>query len=219
MRFMVTQQKTLTYPVLNLVTGQHDYIGFNCRISTNNASYVIHKVFSIQNKLSTQYISSTKTRSEVRGGGKKPWKQKGTGRARAGSIRSPLWRGGGVIFGPRPKNVFFKINKKEFKLALCTALSNSIPKTIVVSSFKSMVDCISTKALIRFLLRLKLDPNKRILIVVEKKEASLYLSCRNRKNLTLIQAEHLNVQSIVLAQSIVVTLQALKIVYETFNNN
>ena len=216
---MVTQQKTLIYPVINLRTGQHDYIGFNCRISMNNANYVIHRVFSIQNKLSAQHTASTKTKSEVRGGGKKPWKQKGTGRARAGSIRSPLWRGGGVIFGPKPKNVFFKINKKEFKLALYTVLSNALPKTIVVSSFESLVNFISTKALIEFLRKLNVPLNRRVLIVVEKKETALYLSCRNIKNLVLIQADHLNIQSIVLAQSIVVTLQALKVIYKTFNNN
>nr|NP_045186.1 ribosomal protein L4 [Cyanidium caldarium]Q9TLT3.1 RecName: Full=Large ribosomal subunit protein uL4c; AltName: Full=50S ribosomal protein L4, chloroplastic [Cyanidium caldarium]AAF12908.1 unknown [Cyanidium caldarium]WDB00311.1 ribosomal protein L4 [Cyanidium caldarium] len=219
MKFMVTEQKTLIYPVINLITGQHNYIGFKCRISTNNANYVVHRVFSIQNKLSREHTASTKTKSQVRGGGKKPWKQKGTGRARAGSIRSPLWRGGGVVFGPKPKNVFFKINKKEIRLALYTVLSNALPKTTVVSSLEGLPNFISTQALIKFLRSLNVSLDNRVLIVVEKKETPLFLSCRNIKNLALIQADHLNVKSVILAQSLVVTLQALKIIYKTFNDN
>ena len=83
---------------------------------------LIHKVYLAQLKTSRQYTASTKTKSEVRGGGKKPWKQKGTGQARSGSTRSPLWVGGGVIFGPKPRTVSKKINKKEKRLAILSAL-------------------------------------------------------------------------------------------------
>ena len=86
-------------------------------VSADNSNYIIHRALKHQNVLSHQYTSSSKTRSEVRGGGRKPWKQKGTGRARAGSNRSPLWKGGGVIFGPKPKENVLKLNKKERKLA------------------------------------------------------------------------------------------------------
>ncbi len=82
---------------------------------------LIHKVYLTQLKNSKKYTASTKTKSEVRGGGKKPWRQKGTGNARAGSSRSPLWVGGGVTFGPKPHNVNKKINKKERKLAILSA--------------------------------------------------------------------------------------------------
>lgn len=83
---------------------------------------LIHKVYLAQLKNSRKYLASTKTKSEVRGGGKKPWRQKGTGNARAGSSRSPLWVGGGVIFGPKPRLVNKKINKKERRLAILSAL-------------------------------------------------------------------------------------------------
>jgi large subunit ribosomal protein L4 len=83
---------------------------------------LIHRVYLTQLKNSRKYLASTKTRSEVRGGGRKPWRQKGTGRARAGSTRSPLFVGGGVIFGPRPRLVNKKINKKERRLAILSAL-------------------------------------------------------------------------------------------------
>ena len=83
---------------------------------------LIHRVYLTQLKNSRGYLASTKTKSEVRGGGRKPWKQKGTGRARAGSSRSPLWRGGGVSFGPKPRLVSKKVNKKERRLAILSAL-------------------------------------------------------------------------------------------------
>ena len=83
---------------------------------------LIHRVYLSQLKNSRKYLASTKTKSEVRGGGKKPWRQKGTGNARAGSSRSPLWVGGGVIFGPKPRLVNKKINKKERRLAILSAL-------------------------------------------------------------------------------------------------
>jgi large subunit ribosomal protein L4 len=83
---------------------------------------LIHRAYLTQLKNSRKYLASTKTKSEVRGGGKKPWKQKGTGNARAGSSRSPLWKGGGVSFGPKPRTVSKKINKKERRLAILSAL-------------------------------------------------------------------------------------------------
>ena len=83
---------------------------------------LIHRVYLSQLINSRQYLASTKTKSEVRGGGRKPWRQKGTGRARAGSSRSPLWVGGGVSFGPKPRFVFKKVNKKERRLAILAAL-------------------------------------------------------------------------------------------------
>src|SRR5512136_134026 len=87
-----------------------------------NAAHIVHRALRLQMVNARQGTASSKTRSEVRGGGRKPWRQKGTGRARAGSIRSPLWRGGGVIFGPKPRDYDIKMNRKERRLALRTAL-------------------------------------------------------------------------------------------------
>ncbi len=89
--------------------------------SPENASHIVHRAVVRQLANARQGTACTKTRAEVRGGGRKPWRQKGTGRARAGSIRSPLWRGGGVIFGPKPRDYSQKMNRKERQLALRTA--------------------------------------------------------------------------------------------------
>jgi len=117
----MTIQKSLKYNPLD-ITGQ--ILNFehklNLNIVENSGNYLVHKDILRHYLSQRQGTVSTKTRSEVRGGGRKPWKQKGTGRARAGSNRSPLWKGGGVIFGPKPKTVRYKLNKKERRLALQT---------------------------------------------------------------------------------------------------
>ncbi|MGL5880366.1 MAG: 50S ribosomal protein L4, partial [Xenococcaceae cyanobacterium] len=94
-----------------------------------NAQHIVHRALITQTTNARQGTASSKTRAEVRGGGRKPWRQKGTGRARAGSIRSPLWRGGGVIFGPRPRDFDIKMNRKERRLALRTALMSRLENT------------------------------------------------------------------------------------------
>jgi large subunit ribosomal protein L4 len=91
-----------------------------------NAAHIVHRALTRQMHNARQGTLSTKTRAEVRGGGRKPWRQKGTGRARAGSSRSPLWKGGGVIFGPKPRDFSVKMNRKERRLALCTALQSRV---------------------------------------------------------------------------------------------
>ena len=109
----------------------------NLRVAKEeSAKHIVHRSLRLQMANNRQGTASTKTRSEVRGGGRKPWRQKGTGRARAGSIRSPLWRGGGVIFGPKPKVVTHKLNKKEFQLALRTLLFNKRESLVVFDNFE-----------------------------------------------------------------------------------
>ena len=118
-------QKFIQYNSLDLdgqtLTDEHK---LELTILENSGNYLIHKDILRHQVAKKQGTVSTKTRSEVRGGGRKPWKQKGTGRARAGSSRSPLWRGGGVIFGPKPKTTKLKLNKKERRSALHTLLFN-----------------------------------------------------------------------------------------------
>ena len=103
----------------------------------NSGNYLLHKDMVRHSSSQTQGTTSTKTRSEVRGGGRKPWRQKGTGRARAGSNRSPLWKGGGVIFGPKPKKVSLKLNKKERRLALQTLLYNKKNNIVIIDDLEN----------------------------------------------------------------------------------
>ena len=121
----MTVQKFVTYNVLD-TNGQilNEQQKLELNILENSGNYLIHKDISRQQIQQKQGTVSTKTRSEVRGGGRKPWRQKGTGRARAGSNRSPLWKGGGVIFGPKPRTISLKLNKKERHLSIQTLLYN-----------------------------------------------------------------------------------------------
>ena len=133
----MTVQKFIVYTPLN-INGQK--LDFTHEIQLNvlekSGNYLLHKDLLRHLQSQNQGTLSTKTRSEVRGGGRKPWRQKGTGRARAGSNRSPLWKGGGVIFGPKPKTVTLKLNKKERRLALQTLLYNKKNNSLEILSDK-----------------------------------------------------------------------------------
>ena len=111
----------------------------------NSGNYLLHKDLIRHSSSQTQGTTSTKTRSEVRGGGRKPWRQKGTGRARAGSNRSPLWKGGGVIFGPKPKKISLKLNKKERRLALQTLLYNKKNNILIIENLENEINQPKTK--------------------------------------------------------------------------
>jgi len=121
------------------------------RVSGTNANYLVHKALMYQNHDEAQKSGSSKTRGEVRGDGRKPWKQKGTGRARAGSNRSPLWKGGGVIFGPKPIKRDKKINKKEWDLAIRTLLYNRSSSLYVIQDFEDIVSTLKTNLFSKFL--------------------------------------------------------------------
>lgn len=158
--------------------------------------------------------ANTKTRSEVRGGGKKPWKQKGTGRARAGSLRSPLFAGGGVIFGPKPRDYSFKIPVKARRVALKSALSSRIEDMVVVKDF-SEVSQPKTKEFVKALDSLKVSG--KILIIADVKQAEnqhLELAARNLPNVRLILPSNINVKDILEADSIVITEAAINEITE-----
>jgi large subunit ribosomal protein L4 len=173
---------------------------------------LIHKVYLAQLKNSRKYTASTKTKSEVRGGGRKPWKQKGTGQARAGSIRSPLWVGGGVIFGPKPRIVSKKINKKEKRLAILSALYLKKNQLIFMDEnhINKINEITKTKKFLDFLTSLNIEIDSRILVILENSNNSLWLATRNLKNIDLITANCLNLDQLLKAQNILLSRKSLE---------
>lgn len=213
----MTVQKFVTYSVLNTdgqVSNQDQKLELN--VLENSGNYLIHKDITRHKVLAKQGSGSSKTRAEVRGGGRKPWRQKGTGRARAGSNRSPLWKGGGVIFGPKPKVVTFKLNQKERKLALQTLLYNNRNNISFVENLENDLIKIKTKDLIQILEKLNFSLNEKTLIVVSKKTPALLLSTRNIKNVELISASTLNTLSLIKSKNILLTVSALNDIKEIY---
>lgn len=188
-----------------------------------NFKFVAHRSLMTYQKNKRQGTHSTKTRSEIRGGGRKPWKQKGTGRARAGSNRSPLWRGGGVIFGPKPRVLDLKLNRKEKHITIRTLLHSTQKNLIVLENLSCFTNLLKTKEFLTVLQKLNtvLDLNNssktmKYLILADTPEsyASLKRTTKNLKNIRLIQQENLNVpllckadQKIILAKSFLETVK------------
>lgn len=204
--------KTLKYDVLDLEGKiKPNYtISVNLKNCESGAKHLLHKTIIIQSAQRRQGTVSCKTRSEVNGGGKKPWKQKGTGRARSGSANSPLWRGGGVAFGPKPKISSKKINNKERKLALTTALYCSANKTVVVDDKFVDIEKPSTKSFIEKVNKLNLiQTNLNTLIVTHKTTANIILSIRNLPNFQILPLENLTLKQVLAAKKIIMTAQAV----------
>ncbi|HHU75433.1 MAG TPA: 50S ribosomal protein L4 [Firmicutes bacterium] len=158
--------------------------------------------------------AATKDRSEVRGGGKKPWRQKGTGRARHGSIRSPIWRGGGVTFGPRPRSFKYLLPKKMRRAALYSALTSKVKKDqlIVLDSLQL------TEAKTRNVVRLmnNLHVGGKALVVTAGSDLDVYLSCRNIPGIKSIVANQINVLDIMKYDQLIMTRDAVNVVEEVF---
>lgn len=182
-----------------------------------SASHVVHRALIRQMAMARQGTASSKTRAEVRGGGRKPWRQKGTGRARAGSSRSPLWRGGGVIFGPKPRDFSVKMNKKERRLALRTAFVSRLEDTIVVENFAEQITKPKTKEVVSALSNWGADTNSKILIIVTDISENLHLSTRNISNVKVLKAGNLNIYDLLNAQQVVVTTDALSQIQEVYS--
>lgn len=180
------------------------------------ASHIVHRALVRQMHNSRQGTVSTKTRAEVSGGGRKPWRQKGTGRARAGSNRSPLWRGGGVTFGPKPRDFSVKMNRKERRLALRTAFQGRVDDLIVVEAFADKFERPKTKELLEALGRWGADVEGKILLIISEKQELVYLSARNIENVKLITAANLNVHDLLVADQIVITSPALEAIQEVY---
>jgi len=176
-------KKFLTYKVQGLMSGaERDSVSLELKCASNTSNYLIHRALTQELTNKRSFTASTKTRSEVRGGGRKPWKQKGTGRARAGSIRSPLWRGGGVIFGPKPKQVKLKLNRKEKNLAITTLLVNKYEQTFVFENTSALIinttnsslstgkwsPLLGTKQYVQLLKNRGIDMKRKTLVILSK---------------------------------------------------
>jgi len=186
------------------------------KVSEKTGNYLLHKDLLRHSNSLKQGTFSTKTRSEVRGGGRKPWQQKGTGRARAGSNRSPLWKGGGVIFGPKPKTTVLKLNKKERKLALQTLLYNKKSSILLVEDLEEQLTQPKTKEFLKICKNCQVSLDQKLLVIVSEKTMPLKLSIQNLKNVELIAANNLNTLSLLKANQIIITLPAIKNVKEIY---
>lgn len=213
----MTVQKLITYSPVDIYGKSLDSKKeLKLNVLETSGNYLLHKDLVRHFGSQQQGTVSTKTRSEVRGGGRKPWRQKGTGRARAGSNRSPLWKGGGVIFGPKTRKTYLKLNKKERRLALQTLIYNKKNNILIIENLENGFSEPKTKAFVKICQDCNINLNQRVLIVVDKKTAPLKLSTQNIKNVELILASNLNTFSLLKAKQIMLTSLALNSIKETY---
>ena len=175
-------------------------------IEPNDA--VLYDALRLAQNNSRQGTSDTKTRSEVSGGGRKPWRQKGTGRARQGSTRAPHWPGGGVVFGPHPRSYSIKMNRKERRLALKSALAYKAIESNLIVVDKLVVNGPKTKDMKDLLKTLNIE--NKVLFVVDELTEELILSSRNLQNVLLLSVDEVNTYDVVYADTLVITETAMK---------
>ena len=173
---------------------------------------VLYDAITLARNNQRQGTAETKTRSEVSGGGIKPWKQKGTGRARQGSIRAPHWPGGGVVFGPHMRSYAKKMNRKERRLALKSALSYKVIESemIIVDNFN--LESGKTKEALTALNNLK--ATKKVLLVVDELTDNVILATRNLQNVVLLEANEINTYDVVASDNMIITEKAVKAIEE-----
>ena len=184
----------------------------------SSAGDLLHRAVLRQLANKRQGTASTLTRSEVRGGGRKPYKQKGTGRARQGSIRTPLRPGGGIIFGPKPRSYNLDMNRKERRLALRTALMSRTSDIKTVEDFGSSLTTPKTKEIVNGLDRLEIDKNKKILIILDNPSTNIRKSIQNIPNIKLVLADQLNVFDILNANQLVIGNSAIEKIQEVYES-
>ena len=175
--------------------------------------HLVHMAVVNQLANNRQGTQSAKTRSEVSGGGRKPWRQKGTGHARQGSTRSPQWTGGGVVFAPKPRDYSFKMNKKEKRAALCSALSSKVAESqiIVLDEFK--LDEIKTKKFVEVMNNLKAS---KALVVLEGENKNVVLSGRNIPSVKVTATNEINTYDVLKYTTLVVTKAAVEKLEEVY---
>ena len=174
--------------------------------------HILHEVVVMQLANKRRGTSSTKIRDEVRGGGKKPWKQKGTGRARAGSSRSPIWRGGGVTFGPKPRDYSYKVPKKVRKIALKSALSYKVKNNDIVVLDKFESEFSKTKEVALLLKDLKIL--NKALFLIEQENKNLQLAARNLPNARVLNLAGLNVYDLLYSSKLILTQSTISKIEE-----
>ena len=180
---------------------------------TPNA-HVLHEAVVMQQASLRRGTHDTKGRSEVRGGGRKPWRQKGTGRARQGSIRAPQWVGGGTVFGPTPRSYSYKLPKKVRRLALKSALATKVNANEIIVLDVLSIDAPKTKDMVKILSNLKIA--KKALIVSLEADQNLALSARNIQGVKVVDATGINVLDLIHHDALVITKDAVAKVEEVF---
>ena len=175
--------------------------------------HLVHMAVLQQLANNRQGTQKAKTRSEVRGGGRKPWRQKGTGHARQGSTRAPQWTGGGVVFAPKPRDYSFKMNKKEKRIALLSALSSKVAesKIVVLDEFK--LDEIKTKKFVEVMNNLKVE---NALVVLEGENKNVVLSGRNIPTVKVSATNEINTYDVLKYETLVVTKAAVEKLEEVY---
>ncbi len=184
----------------------------------SSATDLVHRAVVRQLAHARQGTASTLTRAEVAGGGRKPYKQKGTGRARQGSIRTPLRPGGGVVFGPKPRSYNLAMNRKERRLALRTALMSRIDDLIVVQGFGAGLEAPKTREIVAGLGRLGIAAGAKVLVVLDAPAEVVRKSVRNLETVKLIAADQLNVFDLLHANHLVVSEDALAKIQEVYGD-
>lgn len=183
---------------------------------TEIKEYAVHQVVVAQLANKRQGTQSAKTRAEVSGGGKKPWRQKGTGRARQGSIRSPQWIHGGVVFAPKPRDYSIGVSKTLRRVAMTSVLTSKIKEESMIVLDNITFDAPKTKKIIEVLNNLKID--KKTLLITENVERSVYRSSTNLKDLKVIPVNNINVYDLLKYEKLVMTQGAVKKLEEVYCN-
>ena len=172
---------------------------------------LIHQVVNAYLAGARSGTKAQKTRSQVRGGGIKPWRQKGTGRARSGTIRSPIWRTGGVTFAAVPRNYEQKVNRKMYRAAICSILSELLRQERLIFVDKFAMDAIKTKDLVEKLGKIGVSD---VLIVTSDSSDDLYMSARNLHKVEVVDAENINPVNLIAHEKVIVTVDAAKKIEE-----
>ncbi len=183
-----------------------------------SAADLLHRAVVRQLANARQGTASTLTRAEVAGGGRKPYKQKGTGRARQGSIRTPLRPGGGIVFGPKPRSYNLAMNRKERRLALRTALMSRVADITVVKGFAQGLESPKTREITAALQRFGIAADAKVLLVIDGASEEVRLSVRNLEKVKLIAADQLNVFDLLNASKLVLNEEALAKIQEVYGD-